>query len=417
MKHAQSLPEPSADALEHSNKLIANIRKAIDANGGSISFKRYMEMALYEPGLGYYVAGTHKIGAQGDFTTAPQISPLFSQCIANQCAEVLNTINTENPSAQHKFQNRFYKTKTNCHSKVGGCILEFGAGTGIMAAQILLELEQQNCLPDSYYILDLSPDLQHRQKQTIEISAPHLLDKVIWISELPQHFSGVVLANEVLDAMPVDVFTQHEDIVYEHHVIWQNDGLIEQLRPATETNPALHDRVLRLNISKEATPYTSEINSNIEPWLKTIAECIEKGLVLLIDYGYPRKEYYLAERNKGTLICHYQHLVNEAPLLYTGLQDITASVDFTAVAEAADNSDLEVEGFTSQACFLANTGLEGFFKQALENNPDNQYALAQQIRTLTLPAEMGERFKCMGLTKDYPHQLCGFKEFDQRYRL
>ena len=399
MKHAQSLPEPSTDALEHSNKLIAKIRDDIEANGDSVSFKRYMEMALYEPGLGYYVAGTYKIGEHGDFTTAPQISPLFSQCIANQCAEVLKTMNTENPL------------------NVGGCILEFGAGTGIMATEILLELERQNYLPDTYFILDLSPDLQQRQKQTIDSSAPHLIHKVTWLSELPQNFSGIVLANEVLDAMPVDVFTQHEDKVYEHHVIWQDEKLVEQLKPANHANPALHDQVLRLGIPKEATPYTSEINSHIEPWLKTLAECLDNGLILLIDYGYPRKEYYLAERNKGTLICHYQHLVNESPLHYPGLQDITASVDFTAIAEAADSCELQVAGFTSQACFLANAGLEDYFKQALAKNPNDQYALAQQIRTLTLPAEMGERFKCMGLTKNYPHQLCGFKEFDQRYRL
>ena len=399
MKHAQSLPEPSTDALEHSNKLIAKICNEIETNGDSISFKRYMEMALYEPGLGYYVAGTHKIGKHGDFTTAPQISPLFSQCIANQCAEVLKTINTENPL------------------EAWGCILEFGAGSGIMATEILLELEQQNCLPETYYILDLSPDLQQRQKQTIESAAPHLSHKVTWLTELPQHFSGIVLANEVLDAMPVDVFTQHKNIVYEHNIIWQDEILLEQLKPANQTNPTLNSDVLRLGIPKEATPYTSEINSHIEPWLKSLTECLNEGVVLLIDYGYPRKEYYLAERNKGTLICHYQHLVNEAPLHYPGLQDITASVDFTAVAEAADSCDMNVAGFTSQACFLANAGLENHFKLALDNNPNDQFVLAQQIRTLTLPAEMGERFKCMGLTKNYPHQLCGFKGFDQRYRL
>ena len=399
MKHSQSLPEPSADALEHSNKLISKIRDEIETGAdstGSISFKRYMEMALYEPGLGYYVAGTHKIGELGDFTTAPQISPLFSRCIANQCAEVLITLNTEKPL------------------KVWGCVLEFGAGSGIMATDILLELERQNCLPDTYFILDLSPDLQQRQKQTIESRAPHLLHKVTWLSELPNNFSGVVLANEVLDAMPVDVFTQHNHDVYEHHVIWQEGKLIEQLKLV---NSILQEQVLRLGIPEETTPYTSEINTYIEPWLKALNDCLESGLVLLIDYGYPRSEYYLDERNKGTLICHYRHLVHEAPFHYPGLQDITASVDFTAVAEAADSCDLQVSGFTSQACFLANSGLEDHFKLLLEDSPKDQYALAQQIRTLTLPAEMGERFKCIGLTKNYPHEISGFKEFDQRYRL
>ncbi len=404
MKHSQSLPEPSTDALEHSDKLIAKICDGIEANGDSISFKRYMEIALYEPGLGYYVAGTHKIGRHGDFTTAAQISPLFSRCIANQCAEVLITLKTKNSL---KVGGCFDSAQQNC-------ILEFGAGSGIMATEILLELERQSCLPNTYYILDLSPDLQQRQKQTIESSAPHLLHKVSWLSELPQNFSGVVLANEVLDAMPVDVFTQLDDKVYEHHVIWQENNLMEQLKPA---NPSLQEQVLSLEIPTEATPYTSEINSYIEPWLKSLKDCLDTGLVLLIDYGYPHSEYYLAERNKGTLICHYQHLVNEAPLQYPGLQDITASVDFTAVAEAADSCELQVTGFTSQACFLANAGLEYYFKQALDHNPNDQFALAQQIRTLTLPAEMGERFKCIGLTKNYPHELCGFTEFDQRYRL
>lgn len=412
MKHTQSLPEPSADALEHSDKLIRKIHAEIQSSGGSIRFKRYMEMALYEPGLGYYVAGTHKIGEKGDFTTAPQISPLFSHCIANQCAEVLTTLNAKKPV------------------KVGGCILEFGAGSGIMATEILLELERQNNLPESYYILDLSPDLQQRQKQTIASSAPHLLAKVKWLTELPNNFSGIILANEVLDAMPVDIFTQLEDDIYEHHVIWQdkeqdesqnealnsglNNKLIEQLKPA---NNRLKTQVQKLKISEQDTPYTSEVNTHIEPWLNTINDCFDSGLILLIDYGYPRSEYYLGERNKGTLICHYQHLVNEAPLFYPSLQDITASVDFTAVAEAADSCELHVAGFTSQACFLANSGLEEHFQKALTEAPSNQYALAQQIRTLTLPSEMGERFKCMGLTKNYSQALCGFKAFDQRYRL
>ncbi len=391
MKHTQSLPEPLADALQHSQKLVEQIRVEIEKEG-SITFRRYMEMALYEPALGYYVAGTHKIGEQGDFITAPEVSPLFSQCIAQQCKEVLQTIS----------------------SKYQASILELGAGTGIMATDILLALESENCLPHNYYILDLSPDLQQRQKETFEARAPHLLKHVTWLTQLPRDFSGVILGNEVLDAMPVDIFTQQNDSVFKHHIIWQDDKLCEQLKPADD---AFTQEVLALNIPHDATPYTSEINPNLEGWFKTLAECLQNGVILLLDYGYPRKEYYFEERNKGTLICHYQHLVNEAPLHHTGLQDITASVDFTAVAESADDAGLTVSGFTSQATFLTNCDLEPLFMKALEENPNDQYKLAQQVRTLSLPAEMGERFKCIALSKNYEKCLKGFSNMDQRVRL
>ncbi len=388
MKHIQSLPEPSADALHQSEKLIEEIRQEIKTHGGSIPFRRYMEMALYQPGLGYYVSGSHKIGEQGDFITAPEISPIFSQCIANQSAEILQ--------------------------KVGGCLLEFGAGIGTMASDILLELERSDCLPECYFIVEVSPDLIVRQQQTLEQNVPHLFDRVKWLSTLPENFNGVILANEVLDAMPVDVFTQQNDTVFKHHVVWQDHQLVEQLQIADER---FSKKVELINIPQHALPYTSEINPAIKAWLSSLENSLDKGLILLIDYGYPKNEYYLAERNKGTLICHYQHLVNEAPLHYPGLQDITASVDFTAVAEAADELQLNIAGFTSQAIFLSNAGMENQYNRALDENPDLQYKLAQQIRTLTLPSEMGERFKVMALTKDYDEDLLGFAQLDQRYRL
>ena len=404
MNHTQSLPEPSPDALSHSEKLVSVIRDEIqNSETQSISFRRYMEMALYQPGLGYYVAGTHKIGAQGDFTTAPEISSLFSQCIANQCAQILQKVA---PSGLGLSK---------------GYLLEFGAGSGRMAADILLELEQQNQLPERYYILDLSPDLIERQRNTLTQITPHLLHIVEWLESIPKNFKGVVLCNEVLDAMPVDVFTQHDNEIYEHHVIWQDEKLVEQLIPA---NSNLKKQVQDLNLTTEK-PYTSEINPNINAWLKSLSESIDKGVILLIDYGYSRDEYYLPERNKGTLICHYQHLVNDAPLFYTGLQDITANVDFTSVAEGADMNGLSVSGFTSQVHFLANTGLENYFMQALDKkegkSEEYQYQLAQQVRTLSLPSEMGERFKCIALSKDLEDDLVdgllGFKNYDQRFRL
>ena len=393
---SQSLPEPTAEALQHSQKLIARMREEINKNKGSITFRRYMEMALYEPALGYYVAGMHKIGERGDFITAPEVSPLFSQCIAQQCKEVLQKI-TERVE---------YKER--------GTILELGAGTGIMASTILLALEAEASLPEHYYILDLSPDLKQRQKETLEKYAPHLQHRVTWLSQLPKAFTGIILGNEVLDAMPVDVFTQQKNTVFEHHVIWEDGRLCEQLQIAEND---LRDKILALNIPHAATPYTSEINPNLSAWFKAISNSLQAGVILLADYGYPRKEYYFEERNKGTLICHFQHLVNESPLHYSGLQDITASVDFTAVAEAADNAGLEVMGFTSQVNFLTNSGLEALFMEALDKNPDTQYQLAQQVRTLSLPAEMGERFKFIALGKNYKKALKGFSSLDQRVRL
>ena len=396
MKYTQSLPEPAPEARLHSEKLIHRIHEEINAQHGSITFRRYMEMALYEPGLGYYVAGSHKIGESGDFITAPEISSLFSACIAHQYRDI-------------KAQIEAKKSK-----KWGGCILELGAGSGIMATDILRTLEQQNKLPDTYFILDLSPDLKHRQRETLQKHVPHLLNRVQWLSALPQNFDGMIIGNEVLDAMPVDVFTQHKQTVYEHHIIWENGQLREQLQAA---GPALKDTVLSLNIPDEATPYTSEINPNLNGWFDAIANSLQTGALLLIDYGYPRSEYYLHERNKGTLICHYQHRVHEAPLLYPGLQDITASVDFSAVTECAQHAGFSLGGFTSQAAFLANNAIEHYFMQALADNPDKQYKLAQEVRTLSLPSEMGERFKVIGFTKNMDMDLSGFHQMDQRYRL
>ncbi len=397
MKHSQSLPEPDADALLHSQKLVARIKDEIENNNGSISFRRYMEMALYEPGLGYYVAGTHKIGAEGDFVTAPEISPLFSQCVANQCSDVFNLL-----AEEKKYQ------------KQGGWVLELGAGSGKMASDILLELERQNQLPEKYLILDLSPDLIQRQKETFLASIPHLLDRIEWIDQLPQGFNGIIIGNEVLDAMPVEVFTLHDKDIYQHHVIWENNQLCEQLQVASAD---FKKEVEALDLSDNVTPYTSEFNPNLRGWLQALEQCLDRGVVLLFDYGYPKKEYYLAERNKGTLICHYQHLVNEAPLFYPGLQDITANVNFSAVAEEADALGFHVSGFTSQASFLANCDLEYYFMQALDHNPDTQYQLAQQVRILSLPSEMGERFNAIALSKQIQQPLKGFSSFDQRFRL
>lgn len=405
------LPAPSEVELQHSQRLAGRIKAAIQENpAGSISFRQYMQMALYEPGLGYYVAGKNKLGAEGDFTTAPEISPLFSQCLANQCAQVLQS----NPNAQGKQESY---------------ILEFGAGSGIMAADILLHLETLGCLPDKYLILELSPELQNRQQTTLKQRAPHLLDKVEWLNSLPDKpFQGIILANEVLDAMPVEMFSMVEGEWFSAGVsINDSDTDANEFDLTISNDTVLAPQPIPAALSEKnwqhyPSPYTSEFNPSLSGWINSLSDVLEQGLVLLIDYGYEHEDYYRPERHRGTLLCHYRHHVHDDVLLWPGLQDITASVDFTAVAKAAETAGLTVSAYTTQANFLFNNGLEPLFNQALDNNPEQQYQLAQQVRTLTLPSEMGERFKVISLTKGFTsvedaHTLSASQPSDQRHRL
>lgn len=382
---------PPDDALEHCNRLIHQIKAEIELSENGISFRRFMEMALYQPSLGYYVAGMRKIGAAGDFVTAPEISPLFSQCLANQCQGVLTHMES-------------------------GDILELGAGSGIMAADILKRLELLGSLPTHYYILDISPELKQRQKETLQKHVPHLINRVVWLDELPKSgFIGVILGNEVLDAMPVDVFVLEGGEIKEQRVIWQdnNDYFATQNHTAT---PRLKQKIQSLDIDSD-NHYASEINNNLSGWFQSMTSCLQQGVMLLIDYGYTQKEYYHPERNMGTLMCFYQHRSHDQPLIYPGLQDITASVDFTAVANAASDANMDLLGFTNQATFLSSAGLESLFIEELNQRPDQQYPLAQQIRTLSLPAEMGERFKVIALGKEFTQNLSSFSLGDQRHRL
>ena len=383
MRFTDTLPMPALEAQIHSQQLTARIRQAIQDAGGSIPFAQFMHMALYEPSLGYYVAGLRKIGKDGDFVTAPEISALFSQCLANQCAQVLQELG-------------------------GGDVLELGAGSGMMAADILMQLEKLECLPRHYYILDVSPELRDRQFHTLQRKVPHLLARVTWLDSLPaQPLRGVILGNEVLDAMPVELFRIMDGEMFALAVSANDEGFafVTAAHAQPSPYPALPDG------------YTSEYNPALPAWLQSVADCLTAGVVLLIDYGYEAREYYHPERNQGTLICHYQHRVHDNPLVYVGLQDITASVDFTAVADAGLDAGLELYGYTTQAMFLASSGLEQAFLAALQARPEQQYALAQQVRLLSLPSEMGDRFKVIALGKDYHSVLMGFQLDDRRYRL
>jgi len=381
------LPEPDEEAQAHSMALIQLIVDDIAGAGGQISFARYMELALFAPGLGYYSAGSQKFGASGDFVTAPEISSLFSRCLARQTAEVLENLG-------------------------GGDVLEVGAGSGIMAADLLAELAALGTLPDCYFLLELSADLRLRQRETLARMVPQLLDRVQWLDSLPENgFRGVVLANELLDALPVHLFRAEAGGLTERRVGWQ-DGRF-QWCSAEIGDAALAQYLATLS---EGLPegYESEFNLAAGGWIGAIASMLQAGVVLLIDYGFPRHEYYHPQRDRGTLMCHYRHRAHDDPFVYPGLQDITAHVDFTAVAESAVDAGLDVLGYNTQGLFLLANGIT---ELAQSDDEREQLRLAQQVRTLTLPGDMGELFKVMALGRGYDASLRGFALQDLRGKL
>ena len=385
-----NLPAPSADELALSAELASLIHQDIAAAGGSIPFSRFMEHCLYAPGLGYYSAGRRKFGAGGDFVTAPEISPLFGRCLARSCGAVLQSLG-------------------------GGDILEFGAGSGQLAVDLLGELASMDCLPDRYLVLERSAELKTRQQETIGRYLPQLLDRVSWLDALPSAgFRGVMLANEVLDAMSVERFQWDGAAAALFHVRSEGEGFAWQLQTgeSSDVTAGIEDSISHLDAG-----YVSEFNTFLQPWLQTVAECLDQGLILLIDYGYPQHELFHPQRSSGTLMCHYRQHAHADPLLWPGLQDITAHVNFTAVAEAAVAADLEVAGYTSQAYFLLDCGLEEFLLQSGPTDTMVYMQAAQQVKTLILPGEMGERFKCIGLTRGIDIPVPGFRLQDQRERL
>jgi len=391
MRH---LPEPDGAAREASEQLVSRLRHEIESAGGFLPFRRYMELALYAPGLGYYAAGSHKLGAGGDFTTAPETSPLFARCLALQVHEVLVRLG-------------------------GGDVLEFGAGTGALAVEMLAALERLGGLPGRYLILELSPDLRARQQQAVSQLPEALRDRVQWLDALPAagSFTGVMLGNEVLDAMPVEVFSWTGEMVLERGVTWDDGRLAWAEGPAGPELAAAAQRLYGEAGRAWPVGYTSEFNPEQGPWIAALSEALAAGLILLIDYGYPRTEYYSPERSEGTLMAYYRHRSLDDPFFLPGLTDITAHVDFTAVADAGQAAGLDVLGYTTQAWFLIGAGLDQVFQEAASDDPREQLALAGQVRQLTLPGEMGERFQVIGLGRGIEGPLVGFTGRDLRSRL
>jgi len=390
-----SLPQPSADALDQSARLLALVEADIDAEGGWVPFSRYMERVLYTPGLGYYSGGARKFGPGGDFITAPELTPLFGQALAAQVEQVMRA------SAPQ--------------------VIEVGAGTGLLAADVLLELERRGCLPEHYDILELSGELRARQFDTLAQKVPQLAARVRWLDELPVRFSGAVVANEVLDVMPVHLLVSRPEGVFERGVSLAADsGGVRRLCWAdVPASGVVREAALALALPvPREGEYVTEVNLAAKAWIAAWAERLDTGAMLLIDYGYPRAEYYLPSRASGTLLCYYRHHAHGDPFLWPGLNDVTAFVDFTAVAEAAFEAGLEVMGYTTQAQFLFNCGVLDCLARRGPQESADYIRAARAAHRLTAPQEMGELFKVLAVGRGLDQEgLLGFRRGDRLHAL
>jgi SAM-dependent MidA family methyltransferase len=357
-------------------------------NSGPLSFADYMHLALYSPDLGYYTSGLPKFGPEGDFVTAAEITPLFGYALANQCQQILQTLPLPT-------------------------LFEFGAGSGLLCVHLLQQLEANHCLPHQYFILEVSAELQARQKTFIHSMLPHLFEKVVWLDDWPTFsFNGVIIANEVLDAMPVHRFRVMEDGIYECFVdLNTENNLIETYKLCTDQRLVQY---IQHAVPKFDSPYQSEANLFVESWVEQCHAMLSKGAMFLMDYGFPRHEFYHSDRSQGTLMCHYRHRAHTNPLAHPGEEDITAHVDFTQVAEAAVRAGFHVAGYCNQASFLLSNGLLDFLLQLPEFERMREQ---QNVKRLVHEHEMGELFKVIALCKNLDLDLCGFQLQDKRASL
>ncbi len=386
------LPPPDEDSAAHSHRVAQHICERIADAGGSISFAEYMQLALYAPGLGYYVSGTTKFGAEGDFVTAPETSPLFAQVLARQCAAVLEQIDN-------------------------GQIIELGAGSGVLAATLLGKLAELNALVDRYYILEVSPDLKLRQEDCLRDQVPELLDRVEWLSELPGDFSGVIVANEVADALPVERFAKVGDLLKQSRVAVEN-GAFQWRQHGAPAALARAVSDVETKIGWQLPDnYRSEICLALAPWISDLVGVLGHGIIFMFDYGVTGREYYAPDRHDGWLRCHFRHHAHDDPLIYPGIQDLTAWVNFSALADAAVDAGADISGFVTQAHFLINGGLQEELAGFASLPVGEQLELSRQTKLLTLPGEMGENFKCIGISRGDIRPPAAFRTSDRTHML
>jgi len=370
-----------ADALAHSRRLVELICAEIARARGWIGFDRFMQLALYAPGLGYYSGGAAKLGAAGDFVTAPELSPLYSRVLARQVSEIL--------------------------SLSAGDVLELGAGSGRMAEEVLRALDEAGALPDRYLILEVSAELAERQRQRLRNLPDRLASRVTWIDRLPNAFRGAVVCNEVLDALPVHLMSWGENGVRERGVAWSGDAFVWDERTASDRE--LLGEARRLN---PPPPYLSELARAGPALVAAISGILECGVLLVIDYGFGEREYYHPQRSRGTLMCHFRHRAHDDPFFLPGLQDITSHVDFTAVTRTGTGAGLELLGYTTQAHFLVNLGVTELMALTPAEHAGAYLPLAAQAQKLLSPAEMGELFKVIALGRGIDRALHGFRSGD-----
>jgi SAM-dependent MidA family methyltransferase len=359
------------------------------AQNPQLTFMEFMHLALYAPEVGYYSSGLQKLGSGGDFITAPELTPLFGQTLAYQCQQIFNALDAP-------------------------CLFEYGAGSGSLCVTLLQQLQELNCLPESYMILEVSAHLRQCQQELISQKIPQLAHKVHWLDKWPQTpFNGVILANEVLDAMPVHRFMMTNEGIMESMISIDSNGhLIESFKPCTN-QLLLH--YINNTLSIKTKPYQSEVNLMLDDWIMNNYRILNQGVVLLIDYGFPRHEYYHPDRARGTIMCHHKHHTHTDFLHNPGAEDITAHVDFTHVAEAGLHAGFHVAGFTDQASFLLSNGLLDRVSEV--HNERERLQANQAIKLLLQPTEMGELFKVIALTKHLDISLNGFQLRDKREKL
>ena len=392
MQHARPLPPADEASREHSRRCAAWLRNRIADAGGSIGFAEFMHHALYAPGLGYYAAGTRKFGAAGDYVTAPEISPLFGRTLARQCAGVLRDLRS-------------------------ATVLEFGAGSGKLAVDLLGALDRLDALPQQYAIVEVSPELRERQQRRLHRDLPGLAGRVAWLDRLPDAIDGIVVANEVLDALPVERFRRTSAGVEQFRVAVSGEGFIFVHAAAP---PVLADAVtgIEADLGRQLPDgYVSEVCLAGPGWIGEVASALRNGTAFLFDYGVSRSEYYAPDRSGGWLRCHFRHRVHDDPLALPGIQDLTAWVDFSAVAGAAAAAGCDVAGYVSQAHFLLGGGLEYEIADLQELPLQSQLELAAQVRMLTLPGEMGENVKCLGLSRGSVPRPAVFTTNDRTHTL
>ena len=382
------LPAPSPEAQAASAALQALVHAEIERAGGWLTFARYMELALYAPALGYYAAGSAKLGDSGDFVTAPELSPLFARCLARQVSQV---IALDVPD-----------------------VLELGPGSGMLAAALLTELATIDRLPRRYLMLEVSADLKARQHARLSAIAPHLLERVHWVDTLPAHLNAIVVANEVLDAIAVHVVRVRGGEIEELGVTAGDraQGFTPAYRPARQD---VLSAAAGLELPQD--DYETEVSLAAPALVRSLGDVLERGVVLFIDYGFPAREYYHPQRARGTLMCHYRHHAHDDPFVLVGLQDITAHVDFTAIASAGLDGGLEVLGYTTQAQFLVNLGITDFLSEIPADATRAYAPLASQAQKLLSPAEMGELFKVLALGRGISEPLLGFVRGDRTHTL